>query len=419
LEDARAASQRFSKFAQAFGPDLSEVRRSVASLTERSTSTILARQRLNTYLSLGLFLAACGVGLTISSVGSSRVVEGLRQLVAGTRAIGTGVDFVPVLIRTRDEVGELAQSFNWMIEELRARERIKDTFGKFVDPRVVANMISGKGEGVERAERQIVTVFFSDIAGFTSISEQLTPTAIVNLLNHYFTAVTAPIVSSNGIVDKYIGDGLLAFWGAPFSPGDTHAAAACLAALKQQAALEELNKALPNILGLRRSAPTLRVRMGLATGDAIVGTIGSPTSMSYTVIGDTVNLASRLESINKTFGTKIVITEETLRITQERVECRELDLMTVVGKAEPVRIYELLSPAGALAPEDAELRDEFGKGLEAYRAREWDPAERHFRHCLELRANDGPSVLYLERIATFRNDPPPVNWDGVWHLTNK
>jgi adenylate cyclase len=220
-------------------------------------------------------------------------------------------------------------------------------------------------------------------------------------------------------VDKYIGDGLLAFWAAPFSPGDTHAAAACLAALKQQEAMQELNKELPNVLGLRRSAPTLMVRMGLATGDAIVGTIGSATSKSYTVIGDTVNLASRLEAVNKIYGTKIIITEDTLRIAQEKVECRELDLITVVGKSEPARIYELLSPAGALGPAEVELREEFGKGLAAYRAREWNAAERQFRHCLELRADDAPSTLYIERIATFRKEPPPANWDGVWHLTKK
>jgi adenylate cyclase len=418
-EDARAAALGFSKFAQAFGPDLSEIRNNVAALTEQSTHTILTRERLNTYLSVALFLAACGIGISISAVGSTRVVGGLRQLVASTRAVGTGADLVPVLIRTRDEVGELAQSFNRMIEELRTRERIKETFGKFVDPRIVANMISETGEGVEHAERQVVTVFFSDIAGFTSINEQLTPTAIVNLLNHYFSAVTAPIVASNGIVDKYIGDGLLAFWTAPFSPGDTHAAAACLAALQQQEAMQELNKELPNVLGLRRSAPTLLVRMGLATGDVIVGTIGSASSKSFTVIGDTVNLASRLEGTNKIYGTKIIITEETLRIAQEKVECRELDLITVVGKSEPVRIYELLSPAGALAPGEVELRDEFGRGLAAYRAREWDAAERQFRRCLELRAEDAPSTLYIERIATFRKEPPPANWDGVWHLTKK
>ena len=152
-----------------------------------------------------------------------------------------------------------------MVEEIRTREKIKDAFGKFVDPRIVANLITTASGEFDRAERQVVTVFFSDIAGFTSMSEQLTASAIVNMLNHYFTAVTGPIRDSHGIVDKYMGDGLMAFWAAPFSPGDTHAAGACLAALQQQAAIEGLNSELPNLVGLRRGAPTLRVHMGIAS----------------------------------------------------------------------------------------------------------------------------------------------------------
>src|SRR4029077_481531 len=156
-EDARTASLGFAKFAQAFGPDLSEIRRAVADLTDRSTRMVLARQRLDTYLSFALFLAACGIGLGISAVGSTRVVGGLRRLVASTRTIESGEDWVPVVIRTRDEVGELALSFNRMVEELRTRGRIKDTFGKFVDPRIVSRLI---GSGAEQAERRNLTAFF-------------------------------------------------------------------------------------------------------------------------------------------------------------------------------------------------------------------------------------------------------------------
>ena len=154
----------------------------------RSTHVVLARQRLDTYLSFALFLVACGIGLGISAVGSTRVIEGLRQLVASTRALESGADSVPVVIYSRDEVGELALSFNRMIEELRTRERIKDTFGKFVDPRIVTQLI---GNDADQAERRNLTVFFSDIKGFSGISEQLTASAVVNLLNSYFGAVVA------------------------------------------------------------------------------------------------------------------------------------------------------------------------------------------------------------------------------------
>lgn len=181
-EEAQLASNDFAKFVQAFGPDLSEIRRDLAAVTERSTRAVLTRQTLDTYLSFAVFLAACAIGLGISAVGSTRVVSGLRQLVANTRAIESGQETVPVLIRSRDEVGELALAFNRMVEELRTRERIKDTFGKFLDPRIVSRLIDN---GAEHAERRTLTVFFSDIKDFTAISEQLTASSVVNLLNSF------------------------------------------------------------------------------------------------------------------------------------------------------------------------------------------------------------------------------------------
>jgi class 3 adenylate cyclase len=417
--DARAIADtldRVDVLRDELNQKLDAVRADMMDILHTATAETARKQDQVMLITAVLAVLAAILGLLFALFVSSGVTRPVQRLLAGTRAVESGHLGETLVVTSRDEIGSLTAAFNRMVEQLRLKERISETFGKFVDPRIVANMISGTEEHVDR---RVVTVFFSDIAGFTSISEQLTPAAIVNLLNHYFSAVTAPIRASHGIVDKYMGDGVLAFWTAPFSPDDTHAAAACLAALLQQEATQELNKDLPNILGLRRAAPTLRVHMGIATGETIVGTIGSATAKSFTVIGDTVNLASRLEGANKIYGTKIIITEETLHLAREEVECRELDLITVVGKSEPVRIYELLAARGGLAPGEAVLRDEFGKGLAAYRAREWDAAERQFRRCLELRPEDRPSALYAERIAIFRNEAPPANWDGVWHLTKK
>ena len=230
-EEARQASLGFAKFAQAFGPDTSQLRHDLDDLTSRSTSAVLGRQRLNANLSFALFFAACGVGIGFSAIGSTRVVAGLRQLVAGTRAVEAGTDAQPVLIRTRAEVGELALAFNRMIEELRERDRLKDTFGKFLDPRLVTRLIAS---GADQAERRSVTIFFSDIKHFTGISEQLTANTIVHLLNEYFGAVAKVIHGHRGIIDKYIGDAVMAFWVPPFSAGDDHAGDACRAALAQQ-----------------------------------------------------------------------------------------------------------------------------------------------------------------------------------------
>jgi adenylate cyclase len=415
-EDARTASLGFTKYAQAFGPDLSEVRLNLAGLTDRATRDVLARQRLNAYLSFGLFLLACGIGLGVSAVGSARVIGGLRQLVVRTRAIEAGTVSEPLSILTRDEVGELALSFNRMVEELRTRERIKDTFGKFVDPRIVTRLI---GSGAEQAERRTLTVFFSDIKGFSGISEQLTASAVVNLLNSYFGTVAEVIHAHRGFIDKYIGDAVMAFWVSPFSAGDEHASDACLAALAQQEAITLLRAQLPEITGMRRDPPELAIRMGIATGEAVVGTIGSDSSRSYTVIGDTVNLASRLESINKLYSTSLILSEETYRMAQQVIEARELDLITVAGKTEPVRIYEAMARVGEIAPEQIQLREMYANGLAAYRRQDWDEAQRCFECCQLGDADDGPSRLFIERISLLRSSPPPADWDGVWHFEEK
>jgi adenylate cyclase len=415
-EEARTASLSFAKFAQAFGPDLSEIRRDIADLTDRATGRVLASERLDTYLSFALFLMACGFGLGISAVGSTRVVNGLRQLLASTRAIESGAASEPAPILTRDEVGELALAFNRMVEELRARERIKDTFGKFVDPRLVSRLISS---GADQAERRTLTVFFSDIKEFTGISEQLTASAMVNLLNSYFGAVAEVIHAHHGVIDKYIGDAVMAFWIPPFSAGDDHARDACLAALAQLEAVAALRAQLPEITGMRRNPPKLAIRIGIASGEAVVGTIGSPTSRSYTVIGDTVNLAARLESVNRLYGSTIILSEETYRLAQQVIEVRELDLITVVGKTEPARIYEAMGRAGELGPEASKLCELFAQGLAAYRRQDWDEAESHFKSCVSIAAEDGPSRHFLERIALLRSAPPPADWDGIWRPSDK
>ncbi|MGY4287012.1 class 3 adenylate cyclase [Bradyrhizobium sp. LM2.7] len=373
-------------------PTSRKIRNDLSDLASRSTRVVLSRQRLNTYLTFALFVAACGIGVAVSVVGSSRVIAGLRQLVASTRAIESGAEASLVLIQTRDEVGELALAFNRMIEELRERDRLKDTFGKFLDPRLVSRLIAS---GADQAERRSLTVFFSDIKQFAGISEQLTASAVVHLLNNYFGAVANVIHDHRGIIDKYIGDAVMAFWVPPFSTGDDHAGDACQqAALAQQQAIDILRSRIPEITGMRRNPPELVIRMGIATGEAVVGTIGPDSARSYTVIGDTVNLASRLESINKAYGTLILISEETYRLAQAVVEAREIDLIVVAGKTEPVRIYELMALAGELDPAKGELREAYSNGLAAYRRQDWACAQERFESCLRIAPDDGPTQLF-------------------------
>src|SRR5258706_2248402 len=303
-EEARAASLGFARYEQAFGPDLAEIRRNVADLNDRATRMVLNSQRLDTWLSFGLFVVACGVGVGVSAVGSTHVVGGLRQLVAGTKAIESGAASEPLAIRTRDEVGELASAFNRMVEELRTRERIKDTFGKCIDARIVSRL---SGSGADEAERRTITVFCSDIKEFSGISEQLTASAMVNLLNSYFGAVAAVIHTHNGVIDKYIGDAVMAFWCPPFSPGDQHASDACVAALAQQEAVAALRAQLPEITGMRRNPPKLEIRMGIATGEAVIGTIGSEAARAHKAGGDNLDLAFPPVGVDQIYSTPMIL----------------------------------------------------------------------------------------------------------------
>jgi adenylate cyclase len=324
---------------------------------------------------------------------------------------------VQLPVTSRDEIGQLTGSFNRMILELQSKARITDTFGKFVDPRVVATLLGDDAHDTHAAARRASTVFFSDIKAFTALSERLTADVIVRLLNAYFTAVTRVIRERNGIVDKYIGDAVMAFWTPPFAAGESHAEEACLAALAQQATLAEFRRELSNITGLRRDVPDFNVRMGLATGEVVVGTIGSDTTKSFTVIGDTVNVASRLEGVNRVYGTSILVSGETMRLAQRAVEAREVDLLLVEGRTEPIRVFELLCVAGALAPEQAELRGVFGEGLAAYRDHRFDDAARKFAESLRIVPDDGPSSTFLHRVEILRATPPAPDWNGVWATT--
>src|SRR5215469_9228175 len=401
MKEARALAPRFKNFEQAWGPDMAALRNELAGLAKTSAESTYAQETRVLRLNLLLFTIAVVVGLGLSAVGAQRLVRTLWRLVEGAKAIEAGDLAITLPVTSRDEIGQLSQAFNSMAGQLRNNERIKDTFGKYVDPRVVAQLIDTSKENTDHAERRIATVMFSDLKAFTSISEQLTATAMVGLLNRYFTVVAEQIRAHNGIVEKYIGDAIVAFWTPPFAPGDTHAASACLTALAHRDAVVALRPELPQLLGLRRNVPDLTVRIGLATGEVVVGTVGAPTAKTFAAIGDTTNLASRLEGVNKVYDTTVIVAEETHRLAQDVVEARELDVVIVVGKSEPVRIFELLGPAGSVESGMLEVRDLYVKGLAAYRQRDWDSAEERFKECLRLDPDDGPSRTLLERISVF------------------
>ena len=394
------------------------VTRAIHSGTRESAARARVLERRAQWLSWIITGVACTLGLAFAYWVTKTLVRPVLDLMRGTRAIEKGDLSVQIEVRTSDEIAHLAGSFNRMVGELRQKERIKEMFGKYVDPRVVKSLLEQQ-QFADSGERRSMTVFFSDLQGFTALGERLTPAGVVKLLNRYFTSMAEAIRAQHGIIDKYIGDSVMAFWGPPFTGEDEHARLACLAALDQRARMEAFVRQVPEILGLRKDVPQLRVRMGICTGEVTVGSIGSEDARSYTVIGDTVNLASRLEGVNKQYHTEIIVAEDTYRLAQDAVEARELDSVRVVGRSEPVRLYELLCRKGELTEEQAKLRGRFEAALRAYRAGQWDEAQAGFTACRQANPNDGPAALFLERIAKLRQGGDATPWEGVWNLSEK
>jgi class 3 adenylate cyclase len=378
-----------------------------------------AYQRRVVAIGVALLAIAAALGITVAAAVTLGLVRPVRRLLLGTAAVERGVLDTVIPITSRDEIGSLTQSFNSMVGELRVKAQIRDTFGKYVDPRIVAGLIDRPELTNAKGSRREMTICFCDMKGFTAFSEGMTPAALVNVLNRYMTVMSEPVRRNNGIIDKYIGDGIMAFWGPPFTSAEEHPGLACLAALDQLAGLAAFRAELPELTGLKRGFPEIDIRIGVATGDVVVGSIGSEQTRNYTVIGDTVNLASRLEGANKTYGTRALISEMTNRFAADLMETREIDQVLVVGKTEPQRIFELLGRKGEVAGERLGLRDAFVEALAAYRRRNWEEARTGFESCLKIMPGDEPSKVFLGRVAQFHAIAPSPDWDGIWSLAEK
>jgi adenylate cyclase len=297
--------------------------------------------------------------------------------------------------------------------EGRQKQAIRGMFAQYMSEVVISHLLQHPEKLKLGGERRRVTLFFSDLAGFTTLSERLDPETVVGLLNDYLSRMTDIILAEDGTVDKFEGDAIMAFWGAPLDQAD-QAIAACRAALRQAAALKDLNR-----LFAQRQLPLLSLRMGLHTGEAIVGNLGSQKRFDYTVIGDTVNLASRLEGLNKFYGTAIMASEATVQECRDLVEFRELDWVAVKGRATAVTVYEVLALKGELTPEQAAAREKFAQGLQLFRDRAFSEAAQAFAATLEHLPEDGPSLMFRDLCGQFQDSPPADDWDGVFRPDKK
>jgi len=287
---------------------------------------------------------------------------------------------------------------------------LRNSFALYLAPQVIDKMLASKKLPVLGGETRDVTVFFSDLAGFASISEKMTPAELVAFMNEYLSAMTDIIESKGGYVDKYIGDSIVAVFGAPADDSE-HASNAARAALGCRARLDELNRDSAAFKGYK-----VAHRMGLNSGAALVGNIGSRRRFNYSVMSDAVNVASRLEGANKYYGTTIAASEMTVELTGSTFSWRELDAIRVKGRAAPVKIYELLAEAGEETPQQAAAATAYAQGLAYWRNREFDAAAKCFERVADV---DRPSALFLSRANAVASHPPGPDWEPVTTLDAK
>lgn len=287
-------------------------------------------------------------------------------------------------------------------------------FGHYLPPKVVDQLIANPEMLQLGGVRRRMSVLFTDIAGFTTVSENLTPEELVELLTEYLTAMTNVILDYDGIIDKYEGDLVMAEWGAPIW-FEEHATLCCRAALGMQAKLKELRKKWK-----AEGRAELYSRIGINSGDMIVGNMGSEDVFDYTVMGDAVNVASRLEEANKGYGSTIMIGSGTHEDVKGQFVIRPLDHLRVKGKNEPVEVFELLARKNSeLSEAKNKALDLFSEGIILYRASDFQAAKELFAKAAEADSDDGPSQTYLKRCELYIENPPPDDWDGVWTRTEK
>jgi class 3 adenylate cyclase len=393
------------------------LREAMVTESDAAINAIKVEQSEAVVISAFATLTAAIVGLIFANHVSGGIVRSVRKLLDGTRAIEAGHLDQSIDVTTRDEIGELGAAFNRMIVQLRDNRRVKETFGKYIDPRVVEGLIDRPNLTAAEGQRRLMTVMFCDLKGFTSLSEGLVPQGLVRVMNRYFSLMSEPIRANSGIIDKYVGDGIMAYWGPPFVGEADHARLASLATLEMIDCIETLRREIPDILGVRGTAmERCDLKIGVATGDALVGSIGSEIMMSYTVMGDVVNFASRLEGANRLYGTRNLVSSNTMSAAGGAFEFREVDRIVVEGHTRPETIFEILGRASEITPERLSSRSFYEAGLAAYRLRRWDDAASAFKSSLMANHGDGPSLTMLARVESAEIDQISVDWDGSWHV---
>ena len=364
-----------------------------------------------TLVAIGAVVLAAAVAVAFALArGMTRPVAALA---AAARRVGTGDLDARVSVRTGDELEELGDAFGQMVAGLRERDRIRRSFERHVSPEVAEEILRDPGRAGAAGARREVTLLFADVGGFSSLAESATPERVVSLLNEYFDAVCAIVLECGGTVNELRGDGILAFWGAPVPQAD-HAARGCEAALRCRDGLARLDAGWT-----ARGLATRSFRIGLHSGEVVVGEIGTRERAKYGAVGDAVNLASRLEGANKSYGTTILVSEATRERAGPGFATRELDRVRVVGRDAPVRIFELVGRAAELPEALRERHRRYEAALAAYRAGDFGAAAAVLRELAAGDPGDGPVRVLLARAERLRASPPAPGWEAVHELEGK
>jgi adenylate cyclase len=383
-------------------------------LIARDAEDAQARTQIATIV---VFVISSILGLAVAAIGAVRLIRSIRSIVHGAEAVEKGnletrIDIPP----RRDEIGRLARSFNQMTEGLRMRERIRETFGRYVDRRIAEQLIGTRDLLAERGEHREASVMFCDLVGFTGLSERIEPEKVVQFLNAYFSVVTREITATDGIIDKYIGDAVMAYWCPPFVPQSETALRSADAALLCLSQMPAVTEAYRRIFDRTARVQRSTVRIGIASGTCLAGSVGAEERRNYTVIGDTVNLASRLEFANRTYRTTILVCPRTAESIRSRFALREIDTVLLPGIEQAQSLFEILGRIDHVTPEQSMLQARYAEALSAYRHGDWTLARQGFEACLALMPDDGPSDIMLQRLDKLSAMPDGDGWNTAWRL---
>ena len=418
IQLAEHLEQKVIKEEDEFTKHIKEILQNLQQQTVLSAKTADKHEREVFWLAISATIIAVVGGLFYSIVIIGGFLRPIRDLVAKMHIVDKGNFDVEVKTTTWDEIGQLGHSFNAMIEELKLKNKIEETFGKYVDPRVVEYLLEGGGLQGTEGEKREMTVMFLGLTGLENLSSNLEPDALTVFYNEYLNLLGRPLSDHKGVIDKFIGTVVMGFWGPPFTEINEHAALALKTSKNLIASLPKLENLTQNHLGEYFTERTSTITIGVATGEMIVGNMGSASSMSYTVMGDVVNNASRLKGASKQFEVPFLCSEETTKMAGSEFRFRELDNILAMGMDEPMKIFEYLPDLSLYVDYTDENLALYSEGLEEYRQSNWGAAKQSWTSFASKVPGDKAVQIMLARLP-YLETVAPADWSGIWQMTDK